>query len=202
MKYLSILMTAVSLAGLCAGAALAQDKGQAPASLSQLAGRWQASGTATEIEYGSEVVTSTLGLPAGQQMGVIGNGNPAHGSYAWGVRNSYKPYEVSRQGELAIQPGGAFAWRSSTDSKRSDKCHRVTEFKMDGQASLQGGKLVLAIADGQQTVSYRGCDGKAKTESLAGQTRGYEARLDGGALKIRQVQPVSAVSSAAVYQKR
>lgn len=178
--------------------------GQAPGSLGALAGRWQAGGKATEVEYGSEMVRSSFGLPAGQQMGVIGNGNGAQGSYAWGMRNSYKTYEVVREGELAIQPGGAFTWQSATDSKRSADCNRVIEFRMSGTASVQGGLLVLAIADGQQKTYHRGCPGtqiSMKTESLAGQTRGYEARLDAGALKIRQVQPVSSISSSAVYQR-
>ncbi|TFY96653.1 hypothetical protein [Ramlibacter humi] len=179
--------------------AAADAAGKSPAGVSDVMGRWQVNGTHTELEYGPEVVSSSFGLPSGQRIGTIGNGGV--GSFDYGVRNGYKPYEVERKGDLQIQRDGKFTWTSHASSKRGANCFKVTESRMSGMAFVAGGKLELNIADGQETTSYKGCQGEKVSTNLSGQKRGYEAKVDGKVLRIRQIQPSSSSSSLVAYQR-
>lgn len=212
-KLLALRCTApfLVMAALCAqvAGAYGADAGQAAGTtvsrlgIGSLSGHWQAQKKGKDVEFGPEMASSTVGLPAGQQMGAIGNGRV--GTSYWGMRNSYKTFEVERQGDLRLEPDGRMSWTGATSSRRSADCIRVTEFSMSGTATMAGDKLMLDIAQGQQKIFYRGCPG-AKTsvqiERLDKQQRGYEVKLEAGSMKIRQVQPVSSVSSAAVYERR
>lgn len=180
----------------------AESTAQPVSSLSQIAGHWTISGKAKELEYVSEMVQSTLGLPSSQRLGTIGNGRP--GSYDFGMRQVYKPFDVERRGELALDAGGKFSWRARTESQRSADCVRVIEFRMAGTASMQGERLAVAIADGEQTVTHQGkCSSNtpAKKESLAGQRRVMEVKVDQGKLMIRQMEPMNPVSTLAGYTR-
>lgn len=192
---------AISLAlGLLSADAIAQAVARPAAGTPDLAGRWQVNGTHTELEYGSELVSSPFGLPGGQRMGTIGNGGK--GSFDFGMRNGYKPHQVERQGELVFQPNALFHWSSHASSKHGDNCFKVTDTNMSGRASMAGGTLALDIAEGRETVEYKGCQGKATSESLAGQKRSYEVRPEGNTLQIRQTKPASSSSSFVAYQRR
>ncbi|TFY97566.1 hypothetical protein [Ramlibacter humi] len=59
--------------------AAADTAGKPLASVADVIGRWQVNATKTELEYGTELVSSPFGLPGGQRIGTIGKGGV--GSY-------------------------------------------------------------------------------------------------------------------------